>query len=170
MHAVPHCLTPFPFVWFLCQLSVDFGVSAQLDRTVGRRNTFIGTPYWMAPEVIACDENPDSTYDYRVTAALCLCVRALCWETIWKTDWPGSLCVLQSDIWSLGITAIEMAEGAPRKCACFTCSWLYRTFLCTQHQIMSHPFKIHSERPHEWVLSCICSLVVCAFRWTADSL
>uniref|UniRef100_A0A673FPF6 non-specific serine/threonine protein kinase n=1 Tax=Sinocyclocheilus rhinocerous TaxID=307959 RepID=A0A673FPF6_9TELE len=64
---------------------VDFGVSAQLDRTVGRRNTFIGTPYWMAPEVIACDENPDSTYDYR------------------------------SDIWSLGITAIEMAEGAPRK-------------------------------------------------------
>lgn len=25
---------------------VDFGVSAQLDRTVGRRNTFIGTPYW----------------------------------------------------------------------------------------------------------------------------
>lgn len=27
--------------------SVDFGVSAQLDRTIGKRNTFIGTPYWL---------------------------------------------------------------------------------------------------------------------------
>lgn len=26
--------------------AVDFGVSAQLDKTIGRRNTFIGTPYW----------------------------------------------------------------------------------------------------------------------------
>uniref|UniRef100_A0A2S2RA95 non-specific serine/threonine protein kinase n=1 Tax=Sipha flava TaxID=143950 RepID=A0A2S2RA95_9HEMI len=65
---------------------VDFGVSAQLDRTIGRRNTFIGTPYWMAPEVIACEENPDATYDNR------------------------------SDLWSLGITALEMAESQPPLC------------------------------------------------------
>ncbi|XP_049980083.1 nik-related protein kinase isoform X4 [Alexandromys fortis] len=63
---------------------VDFGVSAQVSRTNGRRNSFIGTPYWMAPEVIDCDEDPRRSYDYR------------------------------SDVWSVGITAIEMAEGAPR--------------------------------------------------------
>ncbi|XP_057615622.1 nik-related protein kinase [Chionomys nivalis] len=62
---------------------VDFGVSAQVSRTNGRRNSFIGTPYWMAPEVIHCDEDPRRSYDYR------------------------------SDVWSVGITAIEMAEGAP---------------------------------------------------------
>lgn len=45
-----------------------------------------GTPYWMAPEVIACDENPDATYDNR------------------------------SDLWSLGITALEMAESQPPLC------------------------------------------------------
>lgn len=65
---------------------VDFGVSAQLDRTIGKRNTFIGTPYWMAPEVIACDQDPTATYDYR------------------------------SDQWSLGITAIEIADGEPPLC------------------------------------------------------
>ncbi|XP_037677769.1 nik-related protein kinase [Choloepus didactylus] len=65
---------------------VDFGVSAQVSRTNGRRNSFIGTPYWMAPEVINCDEDPRRSYDYR------------------------------SDVWSMGITAIEMAEGAPPLC------------------------------------------------------
>ncbi|XP_014247275.1 myosin-IIIb-like [Cimex lectularius] len=62
---------------------VDFGVSSHLERTHGHKNTSVGTPYWMAPEVIACEQQTDSWYDTRC------------------------------DIWSLGITAIELAEGDP---------------------------------------------------------
>ncbi|XP_018026744.1 myosin-IIIb [Hyalella azteca] len=62
---------------------VDFGVSSHLDSTWGRRNTSVGTPYWMAPEVIACEQQLDYSYDVRC------------------------------DVWSLGITAIELADGEP---------------------------------------------------------
>lgn len=62
---------------------IDFGVSAQMAANQKKRNTFIGTPYWMAPEVIATDQQVDAWYDQR------------------------------SDVWSMGITAIEIAEGEP---------------------------------------------------------
>uniref|UniRef100_A0A8C4M552 Mitogen-activated protein kinase kinase kinase kinase 1 n=1 Tax=Equus asinus asinus TaxID=83772 RepID=A0A8C4M552_EQUAS len=59
----------------------DFGISAQIGATLARRLSFIGTPYWMAPEVAA--------------VALKGGYNELC------------------DIWSLGITAIELAELQP---------------------------------------------------------
>ncbi|KAK5576653.1 hypothetical protein RB653_007797 [Dictyostelium firmibasis] len=59
----------------------DFGVSGLLDKS-SKRNTFIGTPYWMAPEVIENRSNP-VPYDTK------------------------------ADIWSLGITLIELAEAEP---------------------------------------------------------
>ncbi|XP_038641189.1 serine/threonine-protein kinase 10-like isoform X2 [Scyliorhinus canicula] len=61
----------------------DFGVSAKNTHTIQRRASFIGTPYWMAPEVVRCETSKDAPYDHK------------------------------ADVWSLGITLIELAEMEP---------------------------------------------------------
>ena len=71
-------MTPPPLP--LTLLAADFGVSAKNKNTMQKHTTFIGTPYWMAPEVIVCETSPTDTYDFK------------------------------SDIWSLGITMIEFAQ------------------------------------------------------------
>jgi serine/threonine protein kinase len=56
----------------------DFGVSRRFDSGQCQTMTIVGTPYWMAPEVIS-----------------------------------GISYAFPADVWSVGITAVELAEGAP---------------------------------------------------------
>ena len=48
----------------------DFGVSAKNKEDNQKRDTFIGTPYWMAPEVVACETFRDEPYDHKVIESL----------------------------------------------------------------------------------------------------
>lgn len=46
--------------------AADFGVSAKNKSTLQKHDTFIGTPYWMAPEVVLCETFRDNPYDFKV--------------------------------------------------------------------------------------------------------
>jgi STE20-like kinase len=47
-------------------VAADFGVSAKNKYTLQKHDTFIGTPYWMAPEVVLCETFRDNPYDFKV--------------------------------------------------------------------------------------------------------
>lgn len=51
---------------FLFLIAADFGVSAKNKHTLQKHDTFIGTPYWMAPEVVLCETFRDNPYDFKV--------------------------------------------------------------------------------------------------------
>ncbi|KAI9221611.1 kinase-like domain-containing protein [Blastocladiella britannica] len=61
----------------------DFGVSARIGHTNNRAHSFIGTPFWMAPEVIRSENDSNNWYD------------------------------VKADVWSIGITTIELADKCP---------------------------------------------------------
>ncbi|XP_055545200.1 neither inactivation nor afterpotential protein C [Wyeomyia smithii] len=61
----------------------DFGISREIKSTLGKRGTCIGSPCWMAPEVITSSKSDSESYDSR------------------------------ADVWALGITAIELGDGKP---------------------------------------------------------
>ena len=44
-----------------CKLA-DFGVSASLEHTLSKRRTVVGSPYWMAPEIIAAESAAGTTF------------------------------------------------------------------------------------------------------------
>ena len=64
----------------------DFGVSAKLKEDNQRRDTFIGTPYWMAPEVVACETFRDEPYDNKVSVKIEGCWVA-CWLVVNTLPW-----------------------------------------------------------------------------------
>ncbi|XP_012289083.1 neither inactivation nor afterpotential protein C [Orussus abietinus] len=62
---------------------VDFGLARMIKGEMGKRKTCIGSPNWMAPEVVTSKGDPESGYGSR------------------------------ADVWAIGITAIELADGRP---------------------------------------------------------
>lgn len=154
----------------------DFGVSAQLSNAVSKRKTFVGSPLWMAPEVISQTLPLSSPSSSQLGSSR-------------NHDDHGQQETEEgydesADIWSLGITAIELAQGEPPRSylpniqALFTIvkedpptlshneQWSAE-FIDFIHQclrkdpsarasaidLLMHPFVINAEKPDEMASS-----------------
>jgi serine/threonine-protein kinase 24/25/MST4 len=94
----------------------DFGATAQLTDSVSHCKTFVGSPYWMAPEIF-------QTGVYNGKA----------------------------DIWSLGITCIEMTEGEPPNYDVHPLKILN----LTATQPSANVSDAYSEELRDYVASCL---------------
>lgn len=104
--------TSLYFRYETLHLLADFGVSAKLASASSKRDSFIGTPYWMAPEVhIPSIPSCPQLGEPWVEVMVC--------ETFKDTPYDT-----RADVWSLGITLIECAQmGWPSHPPHHPCDW-----------------------------------------------
>ena len=105
----------------------DFGISAQLAHRMSRRETRIGSPFWMAPEMIEAHKR--GGYDNKV------------------------------DVWALGVTCIEMAQGFPPH---HDVGRVRATF-----RVVSKPPPTLA-RPERWSAECADFIAQCLVKKASD--
>lgn len=100
-----------------------------VDSSMGRRGTGIGTPYWMAPEVlVTISQAPFNVLNTMANSMIFCCLDPRLSSFIHYPDRLTHLVAIQviaceqqpeydydqrADVWSLGITAIEIADSTP---------------------------------------------------------